>query len=799
MSKNTKRTTIIFLICLSVIQNVFPATVQLSGFVRDARTSEVLIGANVLVKSQNSGTATDNRGYFSLKINTPCVLQISYIGYKTREISLASTKDSLLTIGLEMENKLEEVTVTASRRQDDNLTRMTAKELSLIPTLGGKPDVIKALQLLPGVQTQSEGMSLMMVRGGEPGQNQYLLDNVPLIYINHLGGLFSVFNPDMINSVDFYKGNFPARQGGKLSSIVDITQREGDISKHQGSFSLGITDASFAFEGPLAKKMSYIVTFRKTLVDALLAGVSAVADGNDAIIAYGFHDLNAKLTWKPDVKNSLSLNLYQGDDYLNYWTKPWKMVNHEKTRFRQQWGNWLISGRWNRVFGSRLYAENIFSYSRYRSESVRKFSYEEEGVGQKREMGNMASVKDFSFRSAWKYAVLKNWNMEFGGHAGLLTYEPDYNYSSESSMSMERNLFRAFEPSVYIDNKINLSSQLAFRPSFRLSGFINNGETFFIPEPRINLSYTLDENHRFNLNYMRVSQSSHMVFAQAEILRREIWLPATSSMKPEISDQYSFSWKGDFVQKKYSVETDFYVKKMTDLVTLKEGYENMIDIVGVENKIETGGRGTAYGAELMLKKNTGKWTGSLSYAWSYADRQFSGINDGLSYEYEFNRHHNIVLNINRELKNNWNMNVVWLWQSGLPYTPAIGKYYAIDTRTGGTNLELIYGTKNSARMQPYHRLDIGFSHEITTRSGNRAVWTYSIYNVYNRINPYDYYYDNDNSTNNMTYYSKPLQMYKMGLFTIIPSISYKLYFDYSKKSKPKEVKEKKKYNWLYFE
>ena len=392
------------------------AEVQFSGFVRDAQNGELLIGANVLISDQQSGTTTDNRGYFSLKASTPCKLNISYIGYKTAELSIISSRDSLLNVSLETDNNLQEVTVTAFRERHFEKTRFSSKDLMQIPTLGGKPDVIKSLQLIPGVQTQSEGMSLMMVRGGEPGQNQYLLDNVPLIYVNHLGGLLSVFNPDMINSVDFYKGNFPARQGGKLSSIVDITQREGNISKHQGSFSIGITDLSFTFEGPLAnKKLSYIVTARKTVTDALLGLISVLVKENDAIVSYGFHDINAKLNWKPDDRNNLSLNLYQGDDYLNYWTKPWKMTNDERSHFNQQWGNWLISGRWNRIITPKLYAENILSYSRYRNKTGQDYSYKEDDVAKEIKSLNRASVNDFSLRSAWKYAFLKNWNIEFGG------------------------------------------------------------------------------------------------------------------------------------------------------------------------------------------------------------------------------------------------------------------------------------------------------------------------------------------------------------------------------------------------
>ncbi len=791
------RSLIIF-VNLFVLLTISIQAAQISGFVRDAQSGEVLIGANVWEKNQNAGTSTDNRGYFSIKVNAPCLLTVSYIGYQTQNISIQATGDSLISVKLLIENKLQEVTVTVVREKNFDVTRLSAKELLRIPTIGGKPDVIKALQLLPGVQTQSEGMSLMLVRGGEPGQNQYLLDNVPLIYVNHLGGMMSVFNPDMINSVDFYKGNFPARHGGKLSSIVDITQREGDVSKHQSSFSLGLTDASFSFEGPLAKKkMSYIVTARKTLIDGLMAGVSTIVQENDAIVAYGFHDINAKLSWKPNERNNLSLNLYQGDDYLNFWTKPWKMKNDEKSHINQQWGNWLVSGRWNRVFNSKLYAENIISYSRYRNKSGHKYSYKEEEVNKQIEYLNRSSVNDLSFRTSWKYSFLKNWNIDFGGHAGYLVYEPNYNYLSTSSTPSIGNTYRSIESAVYIDNKIQLFRGLLFQPSIRLSNFSNNGDNFLELEPRVNLSYNLNSNHSLNINYMRVSQSSHLIFAQTELLKREVWLPATSVLLPEISNQLSASWNGSFAEGKYSAESNVYYKKMEHLVSLKEGYENMIGITGIENKVETEGKGIAYGAEFMLKKNSGKWTGSLSYAWSYADRTFANINGGKTYEFDYNRPHSFTLNLNRDLGKNWDMSAVWILQSGTAYTPALGKYFALNPESGKTDVEILYGAKNSDRMQPYHRLDVGFNHTIITKRGSKAVWTYSIYNAYNHINPFGYYYDNDNNLKNMTSYNRPLQLYKMGIFPIIPSISYKLYFDYSPKPKSKEKKEKKKFNWLY--
>ncbi len=799
-----KDNTIFLFFFIFFILPVHSSNIHVSGFVKDKQSNEVLIGGNIWQSEQKNGTTTDKSGYYNLKVNTPCSLTISYIGYQTIILNITATTDTMLIVHMSTENNLNEVIVSGVRDSKFEVTRLTAKELELIPTLGGKPDVMKVLQLLPGVQTMSEGLNLMLVRGGDPGQNQYLLDNVPLIYVNHLGGFMSVFNPDMINTVDFYKGNFPARQGGKISSIVDITQREGDISKHHGSFSIGVTDASFSIEGPLVnKKMSYIVTARKTMIDGLMALFSGVIDVNPAIIYYGFYDVNAKLCWKPDDKNNLSLNIYQGDDYLTYWGKPWKLGKNESNLISQQWGNWLVSGHWNRVFSSKLYSENILSFSRYRNSSFQEYGFDMNGTKATISTKNQSSVEDFSFRSTWKYSFLKTWNFEFGGQASFFNYEPSYIYSSVTPTSVLRQILHSSETALYLDNKINILSNLQFQPSFRLSNYSNNGINFPNIEPRLNLSLKTSDSQSFNLNFMKTTQNSHLIFAQGEILKKDIWIPATQSITPQTSNQISFSWNGSFCKSILSTEASVYYKKMQNLAALKEGYENMVGITGIENKLATDGVGISYGAEFMLRKNTGKWIGSVSYAYSHATRQFPSINAGKEFEFDFNRLHSVSLNINRQLRNSWNMNLVWLFQTGLPYTPALGKQNIIDFESGTvTNIGIIGGVRNSGRMQDYHRLDIAFSHTIKTRKGNRAVWTYSIYNIYNQINPYGYYYDNDNNLENTTDYNKPLQLYKLGLFTIIPSISYKVYFDFhktEKKKKTDKTQEKKKSNWLYFE
>ena len=792
---------------------------RIAGFVKDAQTQEVLIGANVWCDVAQTGTTTDNRGYFTLKTPTDATIEVSYVGYATQQIALSTDADTLLHINLGLATELNEVEVTATRVSRFDVVSLNKTQLEQLPTLGGKPDVIKSLQLMAGVQGAQEGSSLMMVRGGDPGQNQYLIDNVPLIYVNHLGGFMSVFNPDMINSIDLYKGNFPARYGGKLSGIVDLTQREGDVSVHKGTFSIGLTDASFTSEGPLSKnkKLSYILTLRKTYIEPLTLGALAITDITDYLMGYGFHDINAKVTYKPNANNSLSFNVYQGDDYLSSWIKR-NEFHPDKKHFAQTiWGNAMASGRWNHTFSSRLFAENTLSYTRYRLRSMVRYSDVEDGEKITTINKNQSTVEDASWRSAWKFLPLTWWKMEVGSQFSYLAFEPNYTYYSEATKQADRHIYRSLEMALYWENKINLGPKVLFQPSVRLVDYVNAGTHFFQPEPRVSLQYNPTQNQSFNLGYMIVSQSSHLLFTKGVILNEEVWFPALQKAPPQVSQQISGGWVGYFHNRMFSVQLDGYYKEMKNQVALKDGYTKLADIANVADKIETNGIGTAYGAELTIKKEKGLWTGFASYTWSESTRQFPTINQGEPYQFEYNRPHSVSLCVNRKIGSHWNVNALWVFSTGLPFTPAIGRIYTpssyeIDENNLPVMVEsVVYGAKNSARMPVYHRLDIGATYDYQTKQGRRAQWSFSVYNLYSRQNAYDCVYATSDPSKEVRPSSdQSLKLYQRSLFPIIPTFSWKLYFDYkTKEQKQIEKQEKeqkkqnkaprKKHNWLYFE
>ena len=786
-TRNKQRAFLAGVILLASMVLPVQAQTRLSGFIRDGQSGEILIGANVVESGKPNGTTADNNGYFALVVKVPCTLKISFVGYKPLDLSFTNRKDTLLNIELEPGQDIDEVVVKGIRTPMSNISTLKISEIKQLPALGGKPDVMKSMQLLPGIQAQNEGSSLLLVRGGDPGQNLYLFDNVPIIYVNHLGGFMSVFNPDIINSIDLYKGGFPARYGGRLSSVVDITQREGDRAALKGSLSVGVTDVSFTVEGPTKlPNSSFIVTGRKTLTDPLLMLFSWISEANDFVVGYGFHDLNGKFSWKPDEKNSFHLNLYQGDDYLNFWSSDKTNTGRQKSHQGNAWGNWLASARWNHVVSSRVFWSNSISYSRYRLNVTAKYAEKDTIWHQVYDQAYVSTVSDLSWRSNLKIQVLKGWSVETGVQASYLSHTPNAFYQFGEPLVSADEKIRAFEPSLYLDNRFDLSGHLVADLGARLVYYTTEGLSCLSFEPRARIGLNFLEGQQLHVSYQRVSQNEQLLFTAGSIMNNEVWVPVMPGIAPARSDQYTAGWSGGFNRDRFSAEITGYYKTMSNLATYREGYNSLMGDTDWRNKVVTGGTGTSYGVELMFKKNYGDWTGFVSYAWSHTTRQFPQINKGQEFTFDFDRPHTASLNINHKFNEKWSASLTWVYQTGLPYTPVLGRQLTLNTEPDengnfGYYETLLYGERNSARMKDYHRLDVGVNYNTVTRRNRRATWTFSVYNLYNRHNPYFYYFNTDatggyDRPERMTDY-KPANLYQMSFFPIIPSVSYRVYFD----------------------
>lgn len=799
----------IITILVSILSIHLYSQTNISGIVKDAANGERLIGAHIYQQGSPKVAYTDNNGYFVYPVQNNNPVFVSYIGYKTMQINYTAAQDTIVIISLETDNEIDEITIQAAPQQKTNVASLSSLEIKYIPSLGGKPDVMKALQLMPGIGTQNEGSSQLLVRGGDPGQNLYLFDNVSLIYVNHLGGFTSVFNPEIINKIDIYKGGFPSKYGGKLSSIVDITQREGNKQERKSSFSTGVTDASFAVEGPaFFKNSSFIITGRKTMVDPLMFLASKLSDGGEYSLFYGFHDINSKLSWHTNERNYFNINLYQGDDYLRYGSKSEYPNEKESSRLLNIWGNVLLSTQWKRLFSNRLHATNILSYNRYRTRlqqnyemvsGIDKFSFETK---------NQSSVQDVSLRSLWKFHANHFWTIEYGLQTSFLY--TTVNYSEQQGKILSGEKIPTLESAIYFENEINIGDLIDVKAECRAVSYLSEELNDYSIEPRVNLDFKLSKNSLLNFSYMKTKQYSHLIFTSGEIMSNEVWVPANQQIAPAKSHQYTAGFVTDFSKNMYQTEINAYYKQMENLATYKEGFSNLSGDMNWRTKIETGGKGLAYGMEFLLKKTRGKYTGFASYSYSKVNRTYPGINQGEIYDFEYDRPHSFALNINRKINKNLNFNATWVFQSGLPYTPVLGRHLSPVIEESESQYiaiadyydVLIYGERNSERMKDYHRLDISLIYKKQTKKGRNAEWNFSVYNLYNRRNPYYYYYNHNESGE--IYYAhegesyKPVSLYQVSFMPIIPSVSYKVYFDKATKPEKRSFGEKVK-KWLYFE
>ena len=775
----------LLLICLFASLLAQAQQVHISGFVSDANDGERIIGANVYLQDRTKGVATDQKGYFNLAVELPATLCISCIGYEETCLKVDQT-DKPLQIRLKpLTETLQSVEVNATRieRKTFNTLTLNAKSIDQIPTLGSRPDIIKAAQQLPGIEAATEASSLMIVRGGNPGENLYMLDNVPLIYVNHLGGFMSVFNSEMINTMDIYKGGFPARYGGKLSSIVDLTAKKGDPTKLKGSLSPGLTDLAFAVEGPGGlKNSSFIVTGRKTLTEALLYIASKISQGEggqDYNMAYGFHDINAKYTWAPDAKNSYAFNVYEGDDYMRIWKNKKENGEIERNSIGSIWGNLLVSGQWNSAVNSRLFMANTLSFTQYRLKNNTKAYLEHSFDTTDFFIKASSRVSDLSLRSDWKLFVINAYTLEYGLQSSYLNYRPNQFTSSFSDASLP-DVSSVFDNSLYLDNKLKFGAWFNGSVGLRANSFLNSGYHHFAWEPRMNLNFTIGGS-TINLTAMRVTQNAHLMMTPGSIMNNEVWIPADARIKPATSDQASVGWQRDFYEGHISVELDAYYKLLRDLATYREGYSTLLGDSDWRSKVEAGGQGKSYGLEMMTRFNFNRLDGYVGYTYSHTTRQFDHINNGKEYVFEYDRPHSINMNVNYQLTERWSLSALWTYQTGLPFTPVIGvQNTPVITPEGNVDFEQanIYGECNSDRMRDYHRLDLAAKFKTKTEKGRKAEWTFSIYNVYCRQNPYYYYYGDPKG--DPLYWNQfpdePQQLWQRSFFPIIPSFSYKVWF-----------------------
>lgn len=794
-----------------------PKQVTVSGFVRDKRSAESLIGASVYEAHSRVGTASNNFGFFSLTLPPGDItIRSSYIGYTSHQHILNGLeRDTVLAIELEPSASLEEVVITGQSNDKQSVlsTQMGALEINQqtirsTPVMFGEADIIKTLQLTPGVSAGTEGTAGMYVRGGNVDENLFLIDGNPVYQINHIGGIFSAFNPEAISGMDFFKSGFPSRYGGRLSSVVDVHTKEGNMKEYHGSASIGLISGNLNFEGPIIKdRTSFNIGLRRTWLDVLSAPAVAIAnkitkkDGTRLRARYAFHDLNLKVNHIFNDRSRMYLSLYNGNDVLKGGSTDFPDQDSDNnynydSDVSLRWGNIMATAGWTYVFNNRLFGKVSGVFTRYHS---RLRNTEHDVVGNEgdedysdsfRENETNTGITDFGLRTSFDYLPASAHHIRFGGDYLVHRFHPEYNrsvaYEKNEETSVEigqefaNDLLWGYEAGVYAEDDWTLSSAVRLNAGLRFSLFNVQGKTYTGLEPRVSLRWLLDDNLSFKASYSRMNQYVHLISNSFISLPTDAWMPVTRKLKPLISDQVSAGFYYN-LNKEYNFSVEGYYKTLDNLLEYRDGHTFTPSFVNWEDKL-TAGEGSSYGAEFMVRKETGRTTGWVGYGLSWSDRQFDELNQGARYPARFDNRHKLNIVVMHKISPKVELSAAWSYASGNHVTLSLENYYENGTGSPTNNDNRYMGAsesidyyegRNNYQLPAYHRLDLGIKIYRPKKKGRMGIWTVSIYNVYSRMNPFMIYKSDKTVPDPGSSYGKNVPVFKtIGIMPIIPSISY---------------------------
>ena len=809
-----KRTTsfLIFILSAFCVQAQTKHTV--SGYITDISSKETLIGATILDLKSGHGAITNEYGFYSLTLTDgPVEVRTGYVGYKPVMISFTLHHDTIINIDVPTIDELNEVTIYGNREilgvrgSQMSAIDIPIEQIKAVPAMFGETDVLKALQLLPGVQAGAEATAGLYVRGGNPDENLLLLDGVPVYNVNHMFGMFSVFNPDAIKNVTLYKGSFPAHYYGRLSSVVDIRMKDGDLNQYHGNASIGLVSSKINLEGPIIKgKTSFNISARRTYSDLLLNSAIWLnkqfdfANTDDLSMGYYFYDLNLKLNHKFNDNDRLYVSWYSGDDdiYFNYRSSGG--AYKEKTRLNWRWGNTVAAIRWNHVLGPKLFMDVSANYTQYRHKMGIHIKEDDKKNNYKGSMGiNMKSgIYDASFRSDFHWSPSSGHDIRFGGSYTHHKFTPDVmELSMNSSETMDNDSVQtndfnqtfgsrhilAHEYQLYAEDDIELTDVIKFNIGAGYAGFSVNNRYYNSLEPRLSARFLVTDELSVKTGYAYMTQYVHLLSNNVINLPTDLWVPVTDKVEPEHSHQWALGAA-------YSVEglADFtlegYYKKMNNLLEYKEGSSYMSGDTDWQNKVAMG-KGWSYGVEFMAQRSVGRFNGWIAYTWNKSQRKFDRpgmvINGGRTFDAKYDRRHKLDITCNYKFSDRFDMSATWLFETGNCGT-IYTQYYDSEILADEKDEQYRYTTtlgyyenRNNFRLNPTHRLDLSFNwHRKLSERVNRTL-NLSIYNAYNNRNPFlvyvytDSYYRGDEWVEERT-------LRQLTLFPILPTLSYSISF-----------------------
>lgn len=798
-----------FFCCVSSFSVAQKYTV--SGSVTDQSNGETLIGATVIDMRSGKGTITNEHGRYSITLQgDTIVLRISFVGCQTQFDTLVLTCNTLANYQLLSSVTLSEVVISSEKPTDFRSSRMSAVEvpveqLKAVPVLFGEADIIKAIQLLPGVQSGSEGSSGMHVRGGGPDENLYLLDGVPLYNVNHLGGFFSAFNADAVKNVTLYKGSFPARFGGRLSSVLDVSTNNGNDKQLHGNFSIGFISAKLNLEGPIVKeKTTFHLSARRTYADFLLqplvAKLAVDENGKTKMSAgYYFYDLNGKLTHKFSDKSRLYGSFYYGSDYVYGKVRTLTSLQEDQyLGFDNKWGNLVGALRWNYVIGPKLFMNVMGSYTQYDNRiigNIEKVAYLSSGEQLSTMEGDYSSgIKDVAARVDFDYAPDPNHSIKFGTHFTRHWFQPevvsakiDYydqiqmNEAWQMDTSMQGAVVPANELSIFVEDDWSVSEMIKVNYGLHFGAYKVQHSFYPSLQPRVSGRILLSDNLSLKAGYAYMSQYMHLLSTTNVSMSTDLWVPVTDRVPPMKSHQVAAGLFYDWVGVA-DLSVEAYYKSMSNLIEYKDGASFFGMSVGWEDLVVLGD-GESYGVELLVQKNFGKLTGWIGYTLSKTMHLFNRpgmvLNQGNPFPAKYDRRHDLSIVMSYKFNDKVDVSATWVFSTGNAATLSMQRYSEAfenpedydnpDLNGNGGSLSVFSG-RNNFRMPNYHRLDVSANFHKKFKRCHRTV-NISCYNTYNRKNPYIIYESNQHS-----YAGYGSALVQLSIFPILPSVAYTLYF-----------------------
>lgn len=749
---------------------------SINGTITDSINGETLIGATISIKElSGTGTSTNEYGFFSITLpEGNYTALVNYIGYSTYEIQIKLDANKLYNFKLSSDDVFSETVEVNANKKNRNISsteigvdRLDAKEIRKIPVLFGEQDIIKTLQLLPGVKSMGEGSGGLYVRGGDNSQNLILLDEATVYNPNHLLGFFSTFNSDALKDVTLYKGTAPAEFGGRISSVLDVRMNDGNNQSYHFGGGIGLISSRLFIEGPIVKdRGSFLISGRRTYADLFLKLSPDSMINNNSLY---FYDLNLKANFKINDKNRIFLSGYFGRDVLDF-----------NERFGIDWGNITGTLRWNHILNNKIFSNTSLIYSDYDYKvSIRRTADE---------FSLKSMIKNFNLRQEFQYYPSPEHNFRFGFNTIFHQITPGQVEVSEGSLISPLNLQDryAWENSIHFSGKWKFGTKWNMEYGLRISSFsalgkgdfysFENGvvsdtasyvsgefvKTYINPEPRLNLAYIINNNNSVKFSYTRNVQNLHLVSNSTSSTPTDIWIASSLNIKPEIGDQLSFGYFKNFKEDMFQFSAEIYYKWMQNQLDLKNGAEIRANEL-IEGELLRG-LGRAYGLELLLKKKIGKISGWMSYTLSRTERRIVGINSDNWYPAKQDATHDISIVGIYDLSKRWSFSATWVFITGNAVTFPSGKYEI------NGQVQYYYTERNAYRMPDYHRLDLGATYNFKKKKRWKSSLNFSLYNAYGRKNPYTIDFEEDPNDPNI------ILAVKTYLFTFVPSVTYNFKF-----------------------